>query len=86
VPGGEIPGLDKVAHVLVFALPTFALLAAGARRRLVVGVMLIQALASEFVQGALLPHRSGDVLDALADAVGIGVALIADALVRRPRS
>lgn len=73
VPGGEIPGLDKVAHALIFALPTYALIRAFGRVAPVAAAMVAQALVSEFLQGALLPHRSGDPLDVAADAVGLGL-------------
>lgn len=77
VPGTDlpIPFLDKIVHVGVFALPTWALLRVVGRRRIVVGAMVAQAVVSEVVQGALLPHRGFELLDAAADVAGIGVGV-----------
>ena len=75
--GLDFPGLDKIVHLTIFAVPTWALLRVVQRRWIVPAAMLVQAVGSEFVQGALLSHRSGDVLDTVADTVGItsGLAL-----------
>jgi hypothetical protein len=67
------PGGDKVVHVLVFAVPVLLLLLAGAPPRIVLAVLGVHAVASELLQGALLPHRSADPLDALADLVGVAL-------------
>ena len=72
-PGGpqtDLPGLDKVVH-----LSLFALLAGTARWRFgsAPGVLLAvlgYAVASEVVQALLLERRSGDLLDAVADGAG----------------
>lgn len=80
VDAGGLP-LDKAAHILVFALPTYALIRAGLPTRTVVLLMGAQAVASELVQHLRMPNRSGDVGDVLADVAGIGIAVL---LVRRP--
>ncbi len=67
------PGADKVIHLLVFAVPVLLLLLAGAEPRVVVGVLALHAGVSEVVQGALLPDRSGDPVDALADLAGVAL-------------
>ena len=67
--------VDKLVHVLVFALPTYALVRAGMGRGLVVVLMVAQALVSELVQAVALADRSGDVADLLADLVGVGIAV-----------
>ncbi len=64
---------DKVVHVLLFAVPTLSGLLAGVPARLLVAVLLVHAGVSEVVQGALLPRRSGDPVDALADAAGVAL-------------
>ena len=71
-PGGpEINGLDKVVHVLIFAAPAFAALMVGIRPRWALGMLAAHAPVSELIQHLVLPHRSGDVLDVLADLSGV---------------
>lgn len=76
---GELlfPQADKVVHVLVFLVPVAVALLAGLRPPAVVALFAAQAVVSEVVQGTLLPARSGDAVDVVADLVGIalGVAL-----------
>lgn len=67
-----MPGADKVVHVALFAVATWAL-ARVLPVRVAVALMLVQVAASEVVQATLLPTRSGDVLDALADLLGVGL-------------
>ncbi len=71
--GPGIPGLDKVAHVGMFALAMATGAIAGLPPRILAAALLVHAGASELVQGALLPTRSGDAWDAVADAAGIGL-------------
>jgi hypothetical protein len=79
VPTGGLP-LDKAVHLVVFALPVVALVAAGLPRGWVVGVMAVHAVLSELVQGALLNQRSGDPADVVADLAGVAIG----ALLTRP--
>nr|NLI50798.1 VanZ family protein [Propionibacterium sp.] len=78
VPGADlpVPFLDKLVHVGVFALPTWALLRVVRRPGVVVGAMLAQAAVSELVQEALLPGRGFEALDVVADVVGVGLGLV----------
>ncbi|MDN5726802.1 MAG: VanZ family protein [Propionibacteriales bacterium] len=78
-----IPGLDKIAHALMFAAPVLLLLLAGCRRRWVLPVFIGHAAISELVQHFFLPNRSGDPYDLLADLLGIGVAVLLTRLVTR---
>ncbi|MFC7432828.1 MULTISPECIES: hypothetical protein [unclassified Agrococcus] len=71
--GPGIPGLDKVAHVGMFALAMATGVIAGLPPRLLAAALLVHAGISEVVQGALLPTRSGDAWDAVADAAGIAL-------------
>jgi hypothetical protein len=70
---GLFPGVDKVVHIGVFA----AVALTGVRIRLpllwLVAALVGNALVSELVQHWLLPDRSGDPADVLADVVGIGL-------------
>jgi len=77
---GPVPWTDKVVHVLLFGVPTVLLLVARPPRihpAVVVGVLALHAPVSELLQHFLLPHRSGDVWDAVADLGGVvlGVTL-----------
>ncbi len=79
--GGGLPGLDLVVHLAVFAV------VAGCARRgglpvLPVAVALVaHAAVSEVLQESLVPGRTGDWRDALADVLGLGLGLVAG----RPR-
>jgi hypothetical protein len=68
--------VDKVVHVLVFLVPTAVALLAGIRPAVVVSLFGGHALVSELVQGALLPSRSGDPLDVLADLTGVALGVL----------
>ena len=80
---GPVSWTDKVVHLLVFAVPTYAVGRALGSVRTAVLVFAIHAPVSELVQHFLLPGRSGDVWDAVVDLVG--VALGAAVLVVRAR-
>ncbi len=67
---GGVPGLDKLVHVLLFALVTAVGLRAPVPRWLVLVLTVVHAPVSELVQARLLPGRSGDPLDLLADLTG----------------
>lgn len=69
VPSG-LP-LDKLVHAAVFGLVALTGVRAGLPVRGVVAVLLAHAVVSEVLQHLVLPYRSGDPLDALADAVGV---------------
>lgn len=81
-----LPHLDKLEHLLGFALPVCLVLLAGlapARRAsgprtssfwwLVTGVFLVHAVVSELVQHLFYARRSGDPLDVLADWAGVAL-------------
>ena len=69
--GPQITGLDKVVHLLIFAAPVLAALMAGLSAPWVLGILAVHGPVSELIQYSVLPHRSGDVFDALADVVGV---------------
>jgi VanZ family protein len=68
---GPVAWFDKVAHVLLFLAPTVAGLLAGVRPAYLVGLLALHAPVSELAQHYLLPHRSGDPWDAVADLSGM---------------
>ncbi|GEL18546.1 VanZ family protein [Pseudonocardia asaccharolytica] len=75
VPSG-FPGSDKLVHVAVFgALAFTGRLAVVPLPGLVAG-LAGYAIASEVLQGTLLIGRSAEVLDVLADGIGIAVGLL----------
>ena len=59
----------------------FFLLLAGCRRWWVVPLFAIHGPVSEVVQHLLLPRRSGDPYDLIADVVGIGLGVAAAAMI-----
>lgn len=80
-PGGA-PGLDKVAHLAAFAVPAALAHLLGARWVLV--LLVLHALVSEPLQHTIAPARQMDLLDTVADLVGIAVGvLLARTLTRR---
>ena len=64
-------------------VPAALAVVAGFRRRVVVAVFAAQAVLSEVVQAVLLPHRSGDVVDAVADLTGVALGVLAGSLALR---
>lgn len=83
----QVPGLDKLVHAIVFLLPALFGVLAGIRPLRLAVVLVAHAIASELVQHLLLPERSGDAWDALADIVGVALGLVIGMamLKRRPR-
>lgn len=79
------PGTDKVIHTLLFALLAFTGLYANISR--ILPLLVVYAGVSEVLQQLITPlHRSGDVLDALVDVLGIGLGwAIASAIRSRRR-
>ncbi|MGL5911249.1 MAG: VanZ family protein [Phycicoccus sp.] len=70
-PPSSLPGADKVVHAVVFLLPVLLALLAGFAVRTVLAVSALHAVVSEMVQAGILPARSGDPWDVLADLVGV---------------
>jgi len=68
---GGVPDLDKLVHLATFASVAWAGLRAGLRPRWWLPLLAGHAVLSEVVQNALLPHRSGDPFDAVADILGV---------------
>ena len=89
MPGADLPDMgfdftDKLAHFALFAgygWLWMAALSGSLKRRLLLVLCsgLLLAVGSEVTQ-ALLPYRSADPLDAVADTVGLLLAVILYAL------
>lgn len=84
MPGPDgIPGLDKVAHLLAFAVPTVLAWLLGARW--VVLLLLVHALVAEPLQHALAPQRVAELADAVANVCGVAVGVLLACLASRSR-
>ncbi|SDG94185.1 VanZ like family protein [Lentzea fradiae] len=78
------PGTDKVVHTVLFALLAFTGLYAKIRH--ILPALVVYAGLSEVLQQVITPlHRSGDVVDALVDVLGIGLGWAIAAAVRSRR-
>lgn len=81
---GPVSWTDKVVHLLLFAVPTYAVGLAARSIAPTVVAFALHAPVSELIQQRFLPGRTGDVWDAVLDLVG--VALGAALLVFRTRA
>lgn len=70
-----LPNVDKVIHVIAFAVPA-GLLWWGLGRWWPLVLLAIHAPASEIIQHHFVPYRSGEVGDAVADLAGVGLGLL----------
>lgn len=70
-----LPHVDKVVHVVAFALPVACALLARMPWRPVALVAALHAPVSEVVQATWLPARSGDPWDVVADLLGVALGL-----------
>lgn len=84
--GLDVPGQDKVAHILLFGVVMVTGRLAGLAAGPLAGALLVHAGVSELIQHALLPRRSGDPLDVVADVAGIALGWYVSGLVLRHRS
>jgi len=69
----SFPGIDKVAHVVLFAVPTWALLRVVPNQWFALVPMLLHVPVSELVQANVLANRGGEWWDAVAGLVGVAV-------------
>lgn len=84
VPGPEgVPGLDKVGHLLAFAVPTLLARLLGARWAVL--LLLAHALVAEPLQQVLAPTRMGELADAVANVSGVAVGVLVGRLLARSR-
>ena len=76
-PGSAgIPHLDKAVHLVSFALVTWTGTRAGLALGTLAAALTVHAIASELIQHTLLPGRSGDPADVVADLAGVGLGLL----------
>jgi hypothetical protein len=76
-PGGgpPFPYGDKLGHLVIFGLVAFTGRRAGLPALWLGLALVAHAALSEVAQGTLLPERSGDPFDALADTAGVVLGL-----------
>ncbi|WP_020576058.1 hypothetical protein [Actinopolymorpha alba] len=80
-----LPHADKLAHLMIFGAVAWTGRQVRLNGWLLGGVLVVHAVTSEIIQGALLPQRSGEVGDLVADLVGIALGLGAATLTTRWR-
>ncbi|MFW3169560.1 VanZ family protein [Geodermatophilus sp. CPCC 206100] len=90
-PGDDVPaappGVDKLVHLVLFAVLALSGRWAGVGARRLLVLLLVYAAASEVVQGLSPLERSASVADWVADAVGVLAGIAGWAfLERRARS
>jgi VanZ family protein len=71
------PGLDKLAHLSLFAALALTGRRAGLPAAGLAGGLVAYAVGSEVLQGVLPIGRDAEVLDALTDAVGVALGMLA---------
>lgn len=76
---------DKVVHVLLFAAPTILVGRLLSRPHWAWAAFAAHAPLSELAQQVLLPGRSGDPWDMVADLVGVALGALALVVRRRVR-
>lgn len=74
---GSVAFGDKIGHALAFALLMlwYAQLYAGRERRLCAAGLVLFGALIEVLQ-TLVPYRSGDLWDLLADTLGVGLGYL----------
>ena len=73
VGGGGPDHVDKLVHAASFAALAWTGMRAGLPAGLLLVALAAHAVTSEVVQATVLPDRSGDPWDVVADLVGVAV-------------
>jgi hypothetical protein len=69
----DFPYSDKIAHLALFGSVAYLGLRIGVPGRWLLPILAANAVVSELVQHYLLPLRSGDPLDSVADLCGVAL-------------
>ena len=77
------PGVDKAVHLSLFLALALTGRWAGLGRRVAVVSLLVYAAVSEVLQGTALVDRDAELLDWVADAVGVAAGAALWGLLRR---
>ncbi|MGC0420771.1 hypothetical protein [Embleya sp. AB8] len=84
-PAPFVPHRDKIVHFLSFAAIAWTGRRVGIGSVVLAAALAAHAVESELVQHFVVPQRSGDPWDAIADVCGAGGGLLlARRLPRRP--
>ncbi len=78
-----LPGVDKVVHLVLFAVLAVTGRWTGVPARPLVLLLTAYAALSEVLQAVLPLDRSGNLADLLADLAGVVIGLITWAVLRR---
>jgi VanZ family protein len=77
LPQTDVPHLDKLVHAAIFTLGTIlALRGWPGRRTWVVVVLLVFAPLAEVWQAVMPTERDANLLDAIANSIGVGIGLL----------
>ena len=79
------PGVDKVVHLSLFLVLGLTARWAGVQRQVAVVSLLVYAAVSEVLQGTSLVGRDAELLDWVADTVGVLLGVALWSLLSRPR-
>ena len=80
------PGVDKLIHMAMFGVLALTGRWAGVPPTRLACGLVAYAAVSEVLQAVLPIGRDGEVLDAVADSIGVGLALVAARVVPPRRS
>ena len=72
---GHVP-VDKVVHALIFGEVLWLGVRASVPAGPLTAVLCLHAVVSELIQHFVLPHRSGDPLDTVADLCGVLIVTV----------
>ena len=82
----EVPGADKAVHVLLFAIVMLTGVLARIPARWLALVLAVHAVVSEVIQHVLLPGRTGDPFDVLANLGGVAIGWYVATMIGRHRA
>lgn len=85
LPESSVKNLDKIIHISLFFLFSFSAIVGFIKQsqfpklhfdalKYVIGIGLVLTIGTEVIQHFLIPRRSFDVFDIVADVVGIVIA------------
>jgi VanZ family protein len=82
LPKVQLPGLDKLVHIVIYAMLAFLWMKSlriKDKKKQVLGVfttVVLFGISIEWIQGALIEGRSGDGYDAIANSIGAGLGIV----------